>query len=172
MARLIGFLFIILSCGIAGQYFASRLKDRVDCLQQLQRGLLALSTEIGYSLLPLPQALKNSGRQAKGAVGEFLFSVGETLSNSYGSSAESIWQQEAEKLYEKVYLLPEDKALISDFALGLGLSDRNDQLKRIELYRSKLQALEQEANAEKTKMGKVYRVLGWGGGIMIVLLFM
>jgi len=169
IAEWIGFLLIISSCGIAGQYFASRLQSRTEHLKQLQRGLLALSTEIGYFLQPLPQALKNSGKQAKGAVGDFFFNIGEQLEHSFGRSAESIWLEEAENLARNIYLLPEDKALLDDFALGLGLSDRNDQLKRIELYRTRLISLEQAAEKEHISMGRVYRLLGWGGGIMIVM---
>ncbi|MBQ9992405.1 MAG: stage III sporulation protein AB [Firmicutes bacterium] len=154
---------------MAGQYFASRLQSRTEHLKQFQRGLLALSTEIGYSLQPLPQALKNSGRQAKGAVGDFFFNIGEQLEHSFGRSAESIWLEEAASLAKNIYLLPEDRALIEDFALGLGLSDRNDQLKRIELCRTRLAVLEQDAEKEHIGMGRVYRLLGWGGGIMLVM---
>lgn len=171
MSRLFGLILIFISCGIGGQYFASRLCARLGFLRQWQRGLLALSTEISYSLLPLPQALKNSGRQAGGAVGGFLAEVGEALEQSPGKSAEQLWLEQSELLYAHCHTLPQERELIADLALGLGFSDRNDQLKKLELYRKRFDELEKAAEGEYAKMGRVYRTLGWGGGAMLVLLF-
>ena len=104
-------------------------------------------------------------------MGELFSKAGESFSGLEGFSAEVIWRQTVSEVTDGSSLLPEDKAALSDFGLGLGLSDKEDQLKKIELTLARLRELEAAARENKEKMGKVWHALGWGAGAALVLLF-
>ena len=155
-----------------GSLFASRLSRRVRYLQQLQRGFLALSTEISYSSTALPPALEIASRQADGDMGELFTCAGKKLLSGQGGSAEEAWRQAVESVNGKYALANKDQEVLSAFGLGLGLSDRTDQLKRLELTRLRLSSLEEEACEDKQKLGKVWQALGWGAGLGLVFLLL
>ena len=171
MMKWIGAVIILLSCGFAGRIFAGALARRVNLLQQLERGFAALSTEISFSVTALPLALKQSGRQCGGEMQALFLRAGERFSDLQGIPAEMIWQQTVDEVTKDSVLLQEDRDVLYDFGLGLGLSDKNDQLKKLELLLQKLRSREQDARTNKEKMSKVWQALGWSVGAMLVLLF-
>jgi len=171
MMKWVGAVIILLSCGFAGRILAATLARRVNLLQQLERGFAALSTEINFSVTALPSALKQSGRQCGGEMKELFVQAGERFFDLQGIPAEIIWQQTVDEVTKDSALLQEDRNILYDFGLGLGLSDKSDQLKKLELLLQKLRSQEQDARTNKEKMSKVWQALGWSMGAMLVLLF-
>ncbi|MCL2677565.1 MAG: stage III sporulation protein AB [Clostridiales bacterium] len=172
MLKAVGALIVLFACGTAGCLFAGRLTRRVKHLQQLQRGFLALATEIGYTSTALVPALETASRQAEGDMGELFGGAARRLHSAQGKSAEEAWRQTVEQTGLRFGLPGKDKEVLAAFGLGLGLSDRTDQLKRLELTRLRLSSLEEEAREDKQKLGKVWQALGWGAGFALVLLLL
>ena len=172
MLKAVGALIVIFACGTAGCLFAGRLARRVRYLQQLQRGFLALATEISYTSTALPPALEIASRQAEGDMGELFRGAAQKLLSAQEKSAEETWRQAVEQTVTRFGLPGRDKEALTAFGLGLGLSDRTDQLKRLELTRLRLSSLEEEACEERQKLGKVWQALGWGAGLGLALLLL
>ncbi|MDO4733291.1 MAG: stage III sporulation protein AB [Bacillota bacterium] len=162
--RILGAVMILLSGGIAGLWAVKRLKARVQLLLGLQQGLLALEKEISYSVTAMGEALEKSAAAA-GSAGSFFRRAGKLLSGAHGLSAEEAWS----RALEEEALDAELRGLLSLPAAGLGLSDKETQVRQLELCRERLLAAEKEAKAGEERYGRLYQAMGWGGAAVLVL---
>lgn len=169
MLKLIGACIIIFASASIGRAGAARMEKRFQALQYLQNAILSLEREINYAATPLPQALINASSVA-GPLGMIFEMTAEKLLAGRGINAQEAWTEAMKEA--EVPLKRSDNDILTSFAAGLGLSDSKDQLKRLELIRLRLQAAEEEAKREWQSMGKVWKNLGLGSGIILVLLFL
>ncbi|MDR2713178.1 MAG: hypothetical protein LBB91_08730 [Clostridiales bacterium] len=171
MLKFAGAILIILACGVGGRLAAVRLLRRLRLIQGLQNGLLALEREISYSSTPLPQALLQAA--AAGGEGAAVFEV----SARYLGTGEGLDPGQAlalalAEVEDTSILTDEDRQVLGSFGLGLGLSDGEDQLKRLKMTRQRLLVLEGEAKARWEKDGKIWQSLGWAGGLLLALVLL
>ncbi len=170
MLRWVGLIMVVLGCGLMGQLLAKSLERRCKVLQELGQGLLILEREIGYSATLLPQALAQAG-QGAGQAGELFIVTGELLAAGEGQGAGHAWLDALDRTAPDLNLEEETRQLLVAFGQGLGLSHSQDQLKRLELCRLRLEGLETEAKNKWRQLGKVWKNLGWAMGLALALLF-
>ena len=169
MLKICGAILIIIACGIAGRLTAARLLRRLRLIQGLQNGLLALEREISYSATPLPQALVMAA--VAGGEGAAVFKTSaHYLGTGEGLNPGQAWDQALAEVENAGTLTYEDRQVLQSFGLGLGLSDGEDQLKRLQLTRQRLGVLEGEAKKRWEKDGKIWQSLGWAGGLLLALI--
>jgi stage III sporulation protein AB len=169
MLKILGALMIIFVCVYMGRILSGQLEKRCKLLHDLQQGLLALEREIGYTATPLPKALAIAGQSSGLAVCVFS-EASRKLEQKRGISAQEAWEISLQKAGHELPLLSEDLAILSAFGRGLGLSDIEDQIKRLELSRQRLFVQEEEAHEQYKKLGKVWKNLGWAAGIAIAII--
>ncbi len=168
MLKVIGAVLIIIASTGIGRLFACKLQQRQICLSQLQQGLLALEREVGFAATPLPQAL-NQAALAAGHGSVVFTAAADLLVNGEGlSAAEAFTQSIAEN---QLAISSTDRQILADLSSGLGLSDCDDQLKKIELIRLRLQSAESEAKEQYASWGKIWKNIGWSVGAVLVLMF-
>lgn len=168
MLKLLGALLVGGSCVMLGRILAAQLYRHKDLLAGLQQGLLLLEKEISFSATPLPQALRRAAQGAGGAAALFEQSAAQ-LAQGQGLTAAEAWHSALQPY--RAQLLADEYADLQAFAAGLGLSDSENQLKRIELTRIKLAAAEQRAQEACQQQGKVRKSLGWALGAALILIF-
>lgn len=168
MLKVIGAIMIIIASAGIGRLFAVKLQQRQVCLNQLQQGLLALEREVGFAATPLPQAL-NQAALAAGHGGVVFTAAADFLVNGEGLSAAEAFSQSIED--SKLTINSQDRQILADLSAGLGLSDCDDQLKKIELIRLRLQSAEAEAKEQYASWGKIWKNIGWSVGAVLVLMF-
>lgn len=166
MLKIIGACIIIFASASIGRAGAARMEKRFHALQYLQNAILSLEREINYAVTPLPQALLGASSVA-GPLGILFELTAQKLLAGRGINAQEAWTEAMEET--ELPLNQSDHDMLIVFAAGLGLSDRKDQLKRLELIRLRLQAAEEEAKREWQSMGKVWKNLGLASGIVLVL---
>ncbi len=167
VCKLLGAVLIIIASATVGRYASKKLEKRVCFLADVQQGILTLAREMDYALTPMPQAFAVAAQTARSA--RFLFgSAAEILSSQRGVSAEEAWKEAMQQV--TMPLKAEEVQVLESFATGLGLSDKANQLKKLELSRLRLQALETTAKEEYQKMAKVWRSLGLTFGFAVVLI--
>ncbi|MEG1996970.1 MAG: stage III sporulation protein AB, partial [Clostridiales bacterium] len=135
----------------------------------LQQGLLSLSGQIGYSSLPLAQAM-TAAAAAAGTAAPIFAATAEELAHPQGRTAGEIWQDRL-ALADAV-LTEADQEVLLSLGAELGLTGREEQLQRLELVRLRLAELEQEAKEAKNDFGKLWKSLGVGVGVITILLFL
>ena len=70
----------------------------------------------------------------------------------------------------KAVLRKKDIALLSEFAQSLGSSDRESQIKHLNLYITLLERQLQDAQNDIDKKARLYRVLGFSAGVTLSLM--
>lgn len=163
--KLIGAVCIVTACGGGGVLAAQKLQQRVVLLRQLEQGLSLLAGEIDYGATPLAQALQQTGAALEGQAATLFLQTAAELGQSQGTTAEQAWRH---GLASGVWQ-PEDEDILRRLGQGLGLSGRNDQLKRLDSARRQLAENCRQAQEQAAGYGKIWRSLGWGGGLILAL---
>jgi len=163
-------VLIVFSGGIAGLVVANSYATRPEELKNLRCALGMLETEIGFGLTPLPEALNRVGRRMGGSVGYFFREVAAALNDDCGLSAGEAWEKCLGILKEEAFLSQGDLDILRSFGNTLGVSDRDDQIKHLRLAQEQLSL--QEHDAEKLKEGnqRMWRTIGFLGGLAVVLI--
>jgi len=129
-----------------------------------------LETEIYYSLTPLPEALSRVGKRFESEIGQFFFQVSQLMTGNEMLTADEAWKKSLNWLKENSFLTESDIDILKNFGFNLGCSDREEQIKHLKLVQQQL--LHQEGNAEKEreKNERMWRHMGFWGGLLIVII--
>ena len=167
----LGGVLILGTCVAMGQRKANILRKREMQLQGFLQLCYRIETEISYGQTPLPQIFQGSGNLpvpvgaiAKETASGLLAQTGDTLS--------VIWNEVLEEFAPCLCLDKADIEVVQAIGSELGLSYSGEQMKKLQLIMVRLQEQERLAHEERLKMERVWQVLGWCGGSMLVLLFM
>lgn len=168
--KVIGGVLVIAATSWTGFEVAQRFHQRPRQLREIQSGLQILETEISYGLTPLPKALEKIAQSIEGRIGDFFFVVGNQIINNPGTTIREAWSKGLEYLREHCALTDCDQNILSNFGMTLGVSDRQDQVKHLKLVMAQLAAAEANAWEEKAKNERMFKSLGFLGGLAIVIL--
>ena len=164
---------LILSvCIMTGNQKALELKKREQQLAAFAGLCNAIETEIAYGQTPLPQIFLRQGKHLSYPLGSICQMTGNSLSQGGGVVLDTVWREALLTYEAALYLTGEDREIIESLSSELGLSYSNEQIKKLQLLRLRLEQQERLAREEQQKMGKVWQALGWCSGSMLILLFL
>lgn len=170
MLKLFGATLVIVASTIAGFQIARDYQNRPLELRLLQRGLKMLETEIVYGSVPLYHAMEKIGTRLPGGIGLFFTTMSRNLITFDGASTYECWSLSIEKNFSQTSLKKEDKELLLQFGHTLGSTDKEDQIKHIQLTVDGLLTEEQLARDEQMKYERLSKNLGVLLGILVVIL--
>lgn len=170
MLKLVGAVLVIGAAGASGMMVAQGYARRFDELRALHAALALLSTEISFGLTPLPDALEQVGRRAGRRVGELFSDAAALLRCGDGRTAEEAWAQALGRFAAGSALRPEDLAALAGLGATLGASDREDQVCHPALAMERLKSQGMRAEEEARNNVRLWRYLGFLGGVAVVLM--
>ena len=163
-----GLLMVAAGVGM-GMYASHRLRQRVLFLQACGRLLQALEQEMRYTALPLSDLWRRLAR-SEGFASFFLVQeVAQALPHTAFADAFCHAVETAEK---EGALSPASRQTLLEFGAGCGHTDLVGQQAHIAYYRTLLLAQEEDADRTWQEKGRMYRVLGFAGGVALMLLLM
>lgn len=172
MIRIIGFLFIILSSSGIGYIMGTRFDLRVRELKLLKVALQMLETEIVYSNTPLPLAFESVQRKSTHPISNLFKAVKYNLEKrTFGSVGEAFCQS-IDDTRDQMSLSKEDIETLKSFGNSIGNSDIEGQVKSFKMIIKQLDSQEIKAEESKDKNEKMYKSLGFLGGLAIVILLL
>ncbi|HHY36660.1 MAG TPA: stage III sporulation protein AB [Firmicutes bacterium] len=171
MLKLTGALLLILACGLLGNNVARAYAQRPRLLRSLQSALQHLETEINYGATPLPDALAAVAAAADPQIAPFFHRVRGFLLEPGGKGLEEAWTRGLEELVFFTVLNARDLEPLATLGGVLGGSDRQDQVKHLQLTREQLKGMEQQAREISGKNERMWRYLGFLFGAMLILTF-
>jgi stage III sporulation protein AB len=150
---------------------ASRqLKERIQRTQALIHGLTLLETDIGYGLIPLPEAFARVARSVDGAVAALFLDIAHRLDHAYDEGTASMRYEAAiDAVWPQLALSARERETMRALAPMLGWSDRREQCKHIRLCVTTLGYAEQQARAREEKYGTLYTRIGFLIALLIVI---
>lgn len=170
MIKLIGAVLIIAATTGWGLYRASLFASRPRQIRQLIHALRRLATDITYGSTPLPEALGKIGSQSAKPLDRMFGAMAERLGTGKTEAVREVWQQTIRHYWGQTAMASAEQEALLELGNTLGVSDREDQLKHLELAITMLQQEETTAREEQQRYEKLCRSLGLLGGALIVIL--
>lgn len=192
--RLVGCVFVTVSCGALGILKARQWKEHRKMLEQLRKMIYLLRGEILYAHSPLGEALERVGRKSDGPIADWFCDVAKRLELYDGERFSQIWQEELDrrirsskaKTTEKsdgrsktgdrkgssgeFLLSPREIQELKEFGEHLGYLDVGMQERTIALYLEQLDmaiGFYREHEQERTRM---CTSLGIMGGLFLAVI--
>ena len=172
IVKITGCILIIGACSYMGFFLGKQYNARFEQIRKLRSSLKMLETEISYSMNPLPEALLKVGSRIPGPVGALYKYTAELLEKNVGLPMDQVWKAGLNELSEESSLKKEELDVLDDFGLGLGGSDKEEQLKNFHLIQEHLRIIELNAESDRNKYERMYKTLGvlTGAALALVLI--
>lgn len=172
MIRVIGAIFVLGSSSIFGFLKGQQLQERMDALREIQKMFLAISNDICFGQISLPESLERISGQVRDPFSRMLKNVCGEMRWRGGKTMARIWADETEQCLKKSALKQKDRDGLAQMGQYLGSLDRKTQEQMIRLYLNDLEAGIGEIAESIQGQQKLYRMFGVTGGLLIILLLL
>lgn len=167
--KLISALLIILGGGYIGNLLSQKFSVRAKQLKQFNKVLSQMNFNIVFLQMPLVQAIEWASKVSDGAISKVLSGMADSMQR------QNITPLNAFLYFYKEYknkfcLTKEDEDILHEFMLNLGTGDAEHEKNNVNLACAKLTVAQTEAEGEKIQKGKLWRGLGFLGGIFVVII--
>lgn len=167
--KLIGVCMTLAACGTMGLTWAGVYEKRPRHLIAMDSALQLLETEIIYGATPLADAMVHISQSCDPEIAELFKYTACELRKMEGVTAGEAWSSALMLFQEKGFLNNSDIQILKRFGASLGMSDREDQAKHLELARSQLKLAAAQAEDAAKKNSTVFRYMGFLGGLFLTL---
>ncbi len=169
MMRWIAGSFVVLGCGYLGIAYAGTVTSRIKQLELMERILAQLEFNIVFLLKPFPQAMKGVAGSYTGRISRLFSHVADSMMKSPDLSSEKAFSMALEEM-PNPRLKREEMELLREFFRHIGQGNRESTRDGIRMTAAKLKLIRESVEREQAKDGKLWRSMGFLGGILIVLL--
>lgn len=167
VGKVLGFALVLVGSTLAGNVVASSYGARSRQLGQLRVGLHLLKTEVAYAMGALPGALERVAAGLGRPVADLFSRTAEVLRSGEGLSPGEAWERSARSVFPETALDAGDLEVLLGLAGYLGMTDRDDQLRHLDLALERLAVREDAARAEQAASERMWRQLGLLGGLAL-----
>lgn len=167
MLKIIGFLFILGSCTMAGFIYAETFKKRFNELNEIDRAFHQLENEILFTHTPLPRAFQDISYKTKEPISKIFSEISELLETGKRDNVYSVFKSVLKDNKEILNLNEQDVSIILDFSKTLGECDITGQERMFLLIFENLKSQIKNSKSLMDKNVKMYRYLGFFMGSMI-----
>lgn len=169
MIKTIGCLMILGASTIGGLIYSEGFKKRVRQLNEFERAIGQLQSEIEYTYTPLPEALSNVSLKSEAPINKIFMKASKLL---YSNKVETVYEAFQRCFNDGDIFLnlnKEDISVILDLSKSLGESDIEAHKKFFSLAKNNIKKRISIAETVANKNVRMYRYLGFSIGAMIVI---
>jgi stage III sporulation protein AB len=170
LLKLMGSLMVVASSTLGGRTVATSYSKRPKEINDLLGALQILETQILYSSIPLPEALKHITERVNGPIGSLFKEMLNYLDSDNGTTVGEAWEKGILAKGEVTALQHGDLEILKSLGKNIGISDRLDQEKHLKLTKELLKLQYAKADDLANKNVKIWNYLGFAGGLVLVLL--
>ena len=167
---MLGAGLLLLASGLLGAAVAGWYAQRTRQLRGFLLGLHVLETEIAHAVRELPAALQQTARALEPPVRDLFQGAAVLMSQHPHWPAPLAWRRALALIRRRLALRDEEVAALQEVGVRLGLSAAGDQARYLRLVQQALQRHLEQAEQERQVGMRLWRYLGWGSGLMVVLL--
>lgn len=168
MIRMVG--AVLLTGGSAALGFSAvrHLERRVQDLSRMTVGLEVVKRELQWRMAPLPELMERAAKEVKGRPGEFFRLCCQGAAHLNGRGFEQIWREALEAA--QLRLEPSDLTLLEQLGGIMGRYDGDSQREALDRILIRLEEQRKEAAEQRSRLGKVYGMLGVTAGAFLMIL--
>lgn len=168
MIRLLGAALVIAGSAAVVLKEVWRLDGRVKDLVELSAGLETLQRELCWRLTPLPEAMNEAAEGTHGRAAALFVWCAQETRHLDGRAFQRVWQDGLECC--PLLLNEEDRAALERLGAVLGRYDADGQRQAIDSAVGSLNHQKTQAAEDRSRLGRVYGVLGITAGLFLVIL--
>lgn len=167
--RLLGGALVLGATLWFGAYFAAKEKYRLKELEELERAILLLQSQIQYLSAPLQEVLESVSWKTDGMIGEIFQQAAAAMAEREKASAEEIWTAAWQKQEGYLFLTAEDLDMVLLFGKTLGYLDKEQQEGSIRLLLRYIEQALEQGKKRLEKNGRLYYGIGGLSGLLIIV---
>lgn len=168
--KLLGAVLILIAGTLFGFQQAARYAERPQQLRQLSHALQRLETEIGYGHTPLPEALERTAKASAEPVAALFRETAKGLLRTEGYSFQECWELAVGAGWIDTSMKANEKGIMLRLGSTLGISDKVDQMKHLQLALLQLKSEEEAARDEQRRYEKMWKSLGALLAVLLIIL--
>lgn len=162
----IGLLIVFIMCSYIGITYSKKFSNRVRDLEEIKNALYIFKAKIKYTYKPLSEIFCEISDEVNLNIAKIFKTTNKYLNNYIASEA---WKKAVNECCNDVYFNKEDLQAICNLSKILGNSDLDGQINNIELTCSLIDIQLEKARKEEQKNTKLFKTLGAGIGLAIVI---
>ncbi|HHV78955.1 MAG TPA: hypothetical protein GXX40_05000 [Firmicutes bacterium] len=170
MLKVGGAVLLVLSGLIAGQVLRLSYVLRTRQLGQVKKALIALSTEIACTRASLPVAFRRVAAITDEPTSLLLAECARQMDGLTVAAGEA-WRRACLSCFDKFCFGPTEREVLLEISSALGLATLEEQLKRLEYARQRVEFFEQAAFREE-EHAKLWSYGGFAAGAVTCLLLL
>jgi len=170
--RLAGAVMVVAAGAAMGHAVCQRYRQRPRELQQLQRALELLTTEISYAVTPLPRALSRAGEGATSPIKELFSGASDRLVRGGSMVAGEAWTAALEALAPTMAMSLSDLGIARDLAAVFSMASAREQVRHLELLLRRLAQQEAAARVDESRYARLALQLGVLGALAITIVLL
>lgn len=168
--KLLGAGLVLMASGLLGVSVAGWYAQRTRQLRGLLLGLHVLETEITHAVLELPAALDRTAQVLESPVCDLFRQAALLMRQHPDWPGPVAWRRALGHIRRRLALRDDELAALQEVGVRLGLSSAPDQARYLRLVQNRLQHYLEQAEKDQQVGVRLWRYLGLGGGLMVVLL--
>lgn len=170
MLKLVGAVLLAGGAAFLGFSAAAQLERRVKALRAMLGALESLERELSFRLAPMPELLEELTRRTQPPINAFFARCLAGLDTLGEHTLSELWNESLEAV--PMNLGPEERQVLRELGGILGRYDGDGQREALALSRTQLSQCLTSAVEERTRLGRVYGVLGLTAGALTVILLL
>ena len=155
-----------------GMEYSKNLHKRIWQLNDLKKIMLNLYGDVEYGGCTLAESFERIAKKQEPPFQTFLNTLCIKMKKEKGMPFEMIFEGAVNETLQTSALRIKDKENLTRLGRQLGNTQRNSQLRTIQIYLEELEQLIQELEKEKQEKQKLGRILGISSGVLIVILLL
>lgn len=165
--------FFLVICSYAlGSRLANRYSLRLREIRSFQGAFSELETEVMYLQAFLPEAFASLARRSNAGLAYFFYGVNEKLNGRSGYLLAEAWEASLCESKPFLNIDQEEYEIISQFGRHLGTSDKEGHRRCFDMIQQKLRNQERKADEARLRYEKMYRSLGFLGGLALAIMLL
>lgn len=169
--KIVLFAVIVMCGGYLGTVLSSAFSVRIRQLGQLIDIINQMWFNMGFLKMTVADAMEEAAKLSRGAIKK-VFSDGSAIIKESGQKPSVALERSFLKNRDDLCLSKEDRETVMDFAQLLGTGDRESEENNIKAVIAKLKVSMEEAENQWQRKGKLWRGLGYLGGLLLgIILF-
>lgn len=170
MLKILGICLVMAGCVGSGCYLSGKKLHRIRLIEEWDKSLQLLYGEVEYAGRDIPELIRNMEQQSR-YTQNFWHRLGASLSLEYPERLQNLWQMELSHPEWNI-LGREERSLLEELGRILGQTDRQSQMRALNLYRERLGMLREQARESYQGQARVYHVAGITIGCFLVILLL
>ena len=168
--KIVGAILIIISSYLLGEMLFEKLNNRLLALKELHKVGCILKANIRHIGSDIEEALQEIVNRVNNEIQGFIEDIIEQIKTRKVADMSFIWKEAVSNRLKNIGFSEDEIKIINRLGENIGYMDREMQIESIDLYLNELEEKIEILKIELRQKRKLYKTLGIGIGMIIVLI--